>query len=428
MFYLRAQTTAREDEPPDDWSLGAPSLVDAYLDARPNERVRGLVVGRLLLRPDPAGPGRHAQRHADRAGRVGRHHGDQRAVEPVRGPHPRSHGVALDQMWLRFDLKHRVFVTAGKQHVRWGTARFWTPTDFLHIRRRNPLDVFDARTGTTMLKLHVPWEALGWNFYAYGLLEDSDATPQLGNVAGAARAEIVLGTTELGLGALVQRGRKPQARLRRLDRDLGLRSLRRAGPPLRQRDRPGHRGHRPDAARPSPRACPALVEALYPLERRSGIKPQVVGGASYSRKYNDNDVFHVGRRVLLQPARLRRPGRLPRPGAAADGAAAASRPPSFTWAGTTARSSSACRPPTPGTRPPSPCRRWATSRTGSFITRLDYALTLLTHLRFEAFAAVHYGDAEGEFRFGIRNLQIAGMTFSSPPAVLDLGLGLRVSL
>src|SRR6185369_12368961 len=123
----------------------------------------------------------------------------------TRGPH-----VALDQMWLRFDLKHTVFVTAGKQHVRWGTARFWTPTDFLHIRKRNPLDVFDARTGTSMVKLHVPWEARGWNFYAYALTESETTTPTASQVGGAARAEVVLGTSEIGLGALVQKGRKPK--------------------------------------------------------------------------------------------------------------------------------------------------------------------------------------------------------------------------
>jgi len=63
----------------------------------------------------------------------------------------------LYQMWIRFDVLETVFVTAGKQHVRWGTGRFWQPTDYLHSLKRNPLDVFDARGGTSMVKLHVPW-------------------------------------------------------------------------------------------------------------------------------------------------------------------------------------------------------------------------------------------------------------------------------
>ena len=63
----------------------------------------------------------------------------------------------------------------------------------------------------------------------------------------------------------------------------------------------------------------------------------------------------------------------------------------------------------------------------SFVTRLDYALTVLTHLRFEAFASVHYGRKEGEFRFGVDNLVIDGRTFSLAPNLLDLGLALRVN-
>ena len=57
----------------------------------------------------------------------------------------------------------------------------------------------------------------------------------------------------------------------------------------------------------------------------------------------------------------------------------------------------------------------------SLISRFDYSLTLLTHLRFEAFVAVHYGKRTGEFRFAIPELERA-------PALLDLGVALRVAL
>jgi hypothetical protein len=347
-------------------------------------------------------------------------------LSAVLGSRTRGPTAALDQMWLRFDLKHRLFVTAGKQHVRWGTARFWTPTDYLHIRKRNPLDVFDARLGTTMVKLHAPWEAMGWNFYAYGLLEDTDPTPQLGNVAGAARAEIVLGTTEVGAGALVRRGQKPRfgfdVSTGIWDIDLYGELALRYGSEI---DRVT-KATEPVTFDPT-QGLPGLVEALYPTERRSGVKSQVVGGASYSRKYNDNDVFHVGVEYFYNPLGyedseaypgLVLPRTVPLQNPATFfylgrqyGALFVSAPAPYSWDQTTFTLSTL-----------------GNFSDGSYITRLDYALVLLTHLRFEAYAAVRYGDAEGEFRFGIRNLQIAGMTFSSPPAVLDLGLGLRVSL
>jgi hypothetical protein len=425
MFYLRAQTTAREDESPDDWALGAPSLVDAYLDARPNERVRGLIVGRLFFDPTlPAQAGMPTAMQiapAESGATMGTSELSSLFAGRTRGP-----TAALDQMWLRFDLKHRVFVTAGKQHVRWGTARFWTPTDYLHIRKRNPLDVFDARLGTTMVKLHAPWEAMGWNFYAYGLLEDADPTPQLGNVAGAARAEIVLGTTEVGLGALVRRGQKPKFGF---DASTGIWDIDLYGElALRYGSEIDRVTKATDPMAPDiTQGLPGLVEVLYPTERRSGVKAQVVGGASYSRKYNDNDVFHIGLEYFYNPLGyddsdvypgLVLPRTVPLQEPATFfylgrqyGALFLSVPAPYSWDQTTFTLSTL-----------------GNFSDGSYITRLDYALVLLTHLRFEAYAAVRYGDAEGEFRFGIRNLQIAGMTFSSPPAVLDLGLGLRVSL
>jgi hypothetical protein len=340
----------------------------------------------------------------------------------TRGPN-----VALDQMWLRFDLAHRVFVTAGKQHVRWGTARFWTPTDYLHIRRRNPLDVFDARTGTTMVKLHAPWEEKGWNLYAYGLLEDNDATSRLGNVAGAARAEVVLGTSELGAGALVRRGRKPRIGF---DASIGVWDLDLYGElALRWGDEIDRVSVATESVPPETIAggLPALVEALYPLRHRNGVKSQVVGGATYSRKYNDNDVFNVGLEYFYNP--LGYDDHHVYPGLVLPRATPLSEPATFFYLG---RHYGALY-----LNLPAPYSWDYTSFTlstlgnlsdRSFISRLDYGLVLLTHLRFEAYAAVRYGNEEGEFRFGVKRLEIAGIPFSAPPAMFDLGIGLRVSL
>ncbi len=64
----------------------------------------------------------------------------------------------------------------------------------------------------------------------------------------------------------------------------------------------------------------------------------------------------------------------------------------------------------------------------SFITRLDYSLVVLTHVRFEAFVSGRYGNEHGEFRFGIRNLDLGGFVFSRAPAFMDFGLALRVAI
>jgi hypothetical protein len=345
-------------------------------------------------------------------------------------------------MWLRFDIKHTVFVTAGRQHVRWGTARFWTPTDFLHIQHRNPLDVFDARTGTTMIKLHVPWEARGWNFYAYGLTEGADATPTASAVAGAARAEMVWDAAELGLGALAQRGHKPKLAA---DLSAGIWDL----------DFYGEVGLRfaQDIDRVRFDSCldpstltlgtqpsgtidqtalaqyfgPA-VDKLYPVAPGSGVKPQATGGVSYSIKYAANDVFTMGAEyfynglgysdtavypglILPHSQSLREPATffyLGRHYAAVY----ASAPAPYSWDNTTFTLSNL-----------------ANLSDHSGITRFDYSFILLTHLRFEAFTAVHWGNNHGEFRFGSDAMNLGGLPIPSrSPALFDFGVGLRASI
>jgi hypothetical protein len=333
--------------------------------------------------------------------------------------------VVLDQMWLRFDIARAVFVTAGKQHARWGTGRFWSPTDYLHIRRRDPLAVFDARTGTFMVKLHMPWESQGWNFYAYGLLEDPERTPTVGQISGAGRAEIVFGTTEVGLGGLIQNGRKPKLAV---DASTGIWELDFYGEmALRYGSEIDRVVVAPDLGGPPMESPGAIIERLYPVDRDSGVKPQVVGGVSYQRRYNDNDVWTLGIEYFYNALGYDSPEAypgliLPRITPLVEpstffylgrqyGAVFLSVPAPYSWDYTTFTLSTL-----------------GNFSDGSYITRLDYSLLMLTHLRFEAFVAARYGTSEGEFRFGVSSFQVAGQDYSIPPMILDLGLALRVSI
>jgi hypothetical protein len=425
MFYLRTQATAREGQSPDEWALVAPSLLDVFMDARPNDRVRGFIQGRMFF--DPTLPPEGAPPPTVQAG-VSQSTGgsmgsaDLNSLFVAGDREPRA---LLDQMWLRFDIARTVFVTAGKQHARWGTGRFWSPTDYLHIRRRDPLAVFDARTGTFMVKLHMPWESQGWNFYAYGLLEDPERTPTVGQISGAGRAEIVFGTTEVGLGALVQNGRKPKLAA---DVSTGIWELDFYGEmALRYGSEIDRVVVAPDLGGPPMESPGAVIERLYPVDRDSGVKPQVVGGVSYQRRYNDNDVWTLGVEYfynalgydspeaypgliipritpLVEPSTFFYLGRQ-------YGAVFLSVPAPYSWDYTTFTLSTL-----------------GNFSDGSYITRLDYSLLMLTHLRFEAFVAARYGTTEGEFRFGVTNFQVAGRDYSIPPMIFDLGVALRVSI
>jgi hypothetical protein len=337
--------------------------------------------------------------------------------------------VVLDQLWLRFDLLHAVFVSAGRQHVKWGTARFWTPTDYLHPVHRNPTAVFDARPGFTMLKLHLPWEERGWNFYGFALVEgvrrwdrtqnmfinDSDSTQTLAQVGAAARAELVFGPAELGLDIVGYRDQKPRYGV---DLSFGIGDFdlyvdagfqHGSDTPLVNADCASRLG--------APGGTSASSCVYYP----DGVKPRVAAGGTYSLKYNDNDVFTVAGEYFFNSRGYNDPRAYP--GLFATGLF------EFFYTGRHYAALSAILP-----------APWSWNYTNftfttlgnlsdqSFISRIDYSHTLLTHLSFEAYGAVNYGRREGEFRLGVNDLMLENRTISILPQAFSLGIGLRVKI
>jgi hypothetical protein len=414
-FYLRGIVAASEGVSFGNTAFSSPTLVDGYFDARPMDRLRGFVVGRLSYDPTLA-----AQTGADA---------------------PSNPRVVLDQAWLRFDIARTVFLTVGKQHVKWGTGQIWNPTDFLSPQRRNPLAFVDLRTGVSMLKLHVPWEARGWNFYGIAVVDDlgtdagavpdanggtttraggSEAVNRLSRIGGALRAEVVLGPAEVGASAVAQRGRKPRFGL---DVSSALGPIDVYGEVALKRgtDRPLYR--LPEGSTFEDILQNGVqVEAYVP----GGLTPQVTGGANYSFGYGENDLAVVGVEYFynstgytsdigypylltqgaFQPLYLGqhygaaylfldRPGSLERT--------------SFNLFTLTNFSDR------------------------SYISRLNVTHRALTYLTVEAYGALHYGHKGGEFRFGfsvpdvtVNGQQIKGFTQAAP--TFELGAGLRINL
>jgi hypothetical protein len=330
----------------------------------------------------------------------------------------------LDQMWIRFDILQKVFVTAGKQHVRFGTGRFWQPTDYLHPVKRNPLDVFDARAGETMIKLNIPWEEQGWNFYAFGITEDPNtATNTIGKVAGAARIEAVVEGVELGADVYVHKGNRPRYGF---DLSTGIWDFDVYGE-LALRPGGDFFHYDPD---------------LNAVGVYTGYETQIVGGLNYSRKYNDNDAWTAGFEYFYNhPGYTSASVYEPALNFALDpknaalvpngpfslfpffylgrhyGAVFASFPAPYSWNYTTFTFSTL-----------------GNLSDKSFISRIDYSVTILTHLSVEAFVGVHYGHIGGEFRFELpssvadRIGGLSGSTTLSSYPILDLGAALRIKI
>ncbi|MBI5609292.1 MAG: hypothetical protein HY902_10490 [Deltaproteobacteria bacterium] len=192
-FYTRTTGSLGQGQHLSDAGLGNTTLFESYFDSRINDRLRVYTRGRVIYNPladvpstSLAIPGMTGAANTD----------EVRAV--------------LTQMWAKFDIYQRVFVTAGRQFVRWGATRFWNPVDVLNSAKYNPLLFFDERVGPAMIKFHIPVESLGWNFYALVLAENAVKAEQLGL---AARGEFVVGPVEIGLTGLARKGFDPKAGL-----------------------------------------------------------------------------------------------------------------------------------------------------------------------------------------------------------------------
>lgn len=178
LLYLRAQFDGAEGVLPEDTGMSSPSLFDLYMDGRPSDDLRVFARGRIT--------------HRFAAPQAGLFEAEA----------PAQTTVALDQLWLKFDVEDTLFVTAGRQPIKWGAGRFWNPTDFLNEQARDPLAVFDERLGVGLVKLHLPVESSGWNLYAIANFEGANALSQVG---GAFRVEKLIDSTEITLSTAMRK-------------------------------------------------------------------------------------------------------------------------------------------------------------------------------------------------------------------------------
>lgn len=407
-LYMRAMTTITDHTSFDKTAFSQPNLLDVFLDARPNERVRGMVVGRL--RYDPTLQPSSTNTLTSQALMP------QTVATPTANP-----AVFLDQLWLRFDIARTVFVTVGRQKVRWGTARLWTPTDFLNSARRDPLQPFDLRLGANMLKLHVPIESLGWNFYGYGLFDNVTPANVLGNIGGALRAEFVIPKlgTEIGLGGVWVRGARPRYAV-----DISS--------PLGPFDiyaeaafRDGHDFTVWRVAEPIDLSQP--LSNNFMQVQAPKVTTQVTAGASFSFNYTDNATATVGVEYFYNPV-------------------GANTPVLYPWlllnnafnpfyAGQHYGGAFVLFPTVAGLQ-------WLTFNVTNLVNfsdlsgtaRFDAFIRVLTYLQFEAFVAANYGTRGGEFRFALDlpSFPLGDGTFTQPitvnAPVASCGVGLRISI
>ncbi|MFT5429838.1 MAG: hypothetical protein ACI9OJ_000510 [Myxococcota bacterium] len=413
LLYIRPTWTFTDSSNIEDHPTSMPNLLEVYLDARPSDRLRAFVRGRLTYDPTAS----------DESTTFGLSTGGRDTVS-----------VSLDQLWLNFDVERVFFVTIGATHVRWGASRIWNPVDVVNTARRDPLQPFDDRTGIPMVKLHFPMESLGWNLYLVGMLDQVDSIDKAGV---AVRAEVVALTAELGLTGAIRDGVDGKFGF---DWSIGVSGI-------------------------------DLTGELGITFTDEGPRAQLTGGVQYTGSYGDDDIFVVGAEYFFnQLGHKSVEDSLFAAGGVDDvdgfeqalGQSVLADPvPDFTTAEGQALAASRASAytadlfggleffyvgrhyaamfaslPGPGT--------WDTgnitmSTIGnlsdkSFVARLDLSWSILTYLRVQTFVQVHFGQP-GELNFGPKvfeqindKLSPLGQEFDFPAQVAQVGLWLRLDI
>jgi len=393
-IYLRSLVHATEKSSFSDTQFQLPAIVDGFFDARPSERVRGMILARMTYDPTI---GANATNNTD---------GLLTTSNPA---------VLLDQLWVNFDIARTVFVTAGRQHVKWGVSRFWNPTDFLSPQRRNPLAVFDPRLGASMLKLHLPSER-GWNIYAIGLFDNAGPASTLGQIGGALRGEIAIGRGEIGAEAVLQNGRRPR---------FGLDASSAIGPWDVYLEASLKKGNEVPLYRAVPQPNPLLgLAGQFESYRPTDVAVGASGGLNTTLVFGENNDLIVGGEYFYNSNGYDSASIYPL--LFLQGAFQ----PFYTGRHYGAIYASFTSPTILGENASLVLSNLANLSDRSFITRLDYLTRVLSYLFVEAFADMHYGHRGGEFRLGFDSAQQVGdqVIPAIPTPTFDLGLGVRIKI
>ncbi len=120
-------------------------------------------------------------------------------------------------LYSKFNWNDALFLTFGKQPIRWGTGYFFSPAD--DIFAQSEVDISDPtaeREGPLALRVHFPVPRTMHNLYAYAILPRSNSITELAamkpeDIALAAKAELFFGNTEAAVAGYYQRNQRPRA-------------------------------------------------------------------------------------------------------------------------------------------------------------------------------------------------------------------------
>lgn len=112
---------------------------------------------------------------------------DTSELDPVTHQSQKTYHTQLDEFKVQFSIQKSIFVSLGVQKIKWGSGRFWNPSDFLNNELKNLVEKEDRRAGLHLAKFHLPINES--NFYYIAHFDKSNDISKTGH---ALRYEVPL--------------------------------------------------------------------------------------------------------------------------------------------------------------------------------------------------------------------------------------------
>lgn len=227
---------------------------DVYFDSRPNKDLRAFLRARFS---------------------------ETTPVNAATSPCTDCARTQIDELWFKWDYADALFFTYGKQHLKWGSGRFWNPTDFTAGEVKDPFALYDRRLGRELLKLHIPMEKRGYNYYAVLQFDDVKRNDEVGV---ALRGEFAFaGMGELALSFQTRQDQPIRGGID-VSSALGPIDVHVEAAASKRQKRTFYRGT----------IDPVTLQLPQGYTDEDKTFAQVAAGVQYSVKYNDDDALTVG--------------------------------------------------------------------------------------------------------------------------------------
>jgi len=112
---------------------------------------------------------------------------------------------SVNELFLDWNIKHRVFFRAGKQILQWGRGYFFNPVDIINIDKKQFFDELLSREGTFGLKMHAPLHTR-FNLYSFVNMQ-SVKNPE--DLSFSVKTEFLTGPVEWALSGWGQNKKGP---------------------------------------------------------------------------------------------------------------------------------------------------------------------------------------------------------------------------